>query len=88
MRRPRVDPGEDCFRPMDPPSPLGAHPYATIVTAVFLVSLLVTALYGLGVLPGPRTQSEFDRLLVITGVLFLATAASWIAALGLTSIDE
>ena len=86
MPLPRYDTGEDCFHTMDLRTGLYNHPYASMVTAVFLISLLVTALYALGLLPGAgTTQSEYSRLLLITGVLFVATAASWLAALALSA---
>jgi hypothetical protein len=58
------------------------HPYATMVTGVFLFSLLVTVLYFFGLISGePKT------LLTITGVLLIATAATWITAISLSSDD-
>jgi hypothetical protein len=65
------------------------HPYATIVTVVFLFSLLVTAVTFFGLIPGVgTTQGTVGRLLLITGVLFVATAGSWIAAIGLRAGDS
>lgn len=58
------------------------HPYASIVTAVFLFSLLVTVLYYFGLVPGVReTRLGLNELLTYTGVLFVTTAAMWMAAL-------
>jgi hypothetical protein len=57
-----------------------------MVTGLFLCSLLVTSLYFFGLIPGERkTLPGFTRLLTITGVLLIATVASWIAAMSLSS---
>jgi uncharacterized membrane protein len=62
------------------------HPWASTVTGVFLFSLLITVLYFSGLIPGEEnTRPVFNRLLIITGVLLVATAASWIAAWSLSS---
>jgi uncharacterized membrane protein len=56
------------------------HPYAWIVTVVFLFAVLVTGAYSLGLIPGIRTtQPVLDRLTTVTAVLLVTTVASWIA---------
>lgn len=73
---------------MNPRTVFYKHPYATIVTAVFLFALLITALYFSGLYPGVRkTRPKFDGFFVITAVLLAATVASWIAAILLRSDD-
>ncbi len=63
------------------------HPYATMVTAVFLYSLLMTAAYLLGLIPGePRNQPIRTYLLVVTGTLLIATIASWVAVIVLADL--
>ncbi|MFC6865347.1 hypothetical protein ACFQGE_18020 [Halomicroarcula sp. GCM10025817] len=67
---------------MDPRTVFNKHPYATMVTAVFLFSLLITAFYFFGLYPGvPETQPKLDRLLTITVILFVATSVTWITAI-------
>ena len=67
---------------MDPRTVFYKHPYATMVTAVFLFSLLITALYFFGLYPGvPETRPKLDGLLTITVILFVATAVTWITAI-------
>jgi len=64
------------------------HPYASMVTAVFCFSLLVTALYFFGLIPGTqKSEPGFNRLLVISGLLLVVTGASWIAAIALRPGD-
>jgi CDP-diglyceride synthetase len=64
------------------------HPFANMVTIVFLFSLVVLAFYFFGMIPGVRkTLPELSRLLTIVGVLLVVTAASWIVAIGLDSGD-
>ncbi|QIO25509.1 hypothetical protein [Haloarcula sp. JP-L23] len=64
------------------------HPYATMVTTVFIFALVVTTLYFFNsILDGQITQPEFDRLIMITVILFVATIASWITAIILSSAD-
>jgi len=71
---------------MDPRTVFYRHPYATMVTAVFLFSLLITTVYFFGLYPGvPKTRPELDGLLTITVILFAATAGSWITAIVLRS---
>jgi len=71
---------------MDPRPGLYEHPYAGMVTAVFLFALLVTGLYVFNWIPGIRkTPSRTFDLLVITVVLLVATAASWVTALVMSS---
>jgi hypothetical protein len=83
---PYVNTHEDYERTMDLRASFYKHPYASMVTGVFLFSLLLTGVYFFGLITGEEnTRSMFDRLLRITGVLLLATAASWIATLGLSS---
>lgn len=61
------------------------HPYATMVTVVFVFSLLVTAVYFFGLIPGERkSQPVFIRLLAITGILLITTVVTWIAAISLS----
>lgn len=82
MPLPQFDTGEDCSRTMDPSTGFYRHPYAGVVTAVFLFSVLITGLYFFDLIPGlQKTQREFTILLGITAVLLVATAASWITAL-------
>jgi hypothetical protein len=65
------------------------HPYANMVTVVFVFSILVTIFYFFGLIPGVRkTLPGFARLRLITGVLFAVTVAVWIAAIGLGSVDD
>ncbi|WP_312621234.1 hypothetical protein [Haloarcula sp. 1CSR25-25] len=86
MSLPQVESGEDSKRAMDPPTVVYRHPYATMVTAVFLFSLLITVLYFFGLYPGiPKNRPQLDSFLTITVVLFVATAVSWITAIILKS---
>ncbi|AQL42660.1 hypothetical protein BV210_08020 [Halorientalis sp. IM1011] len=67
---------------MDPRPVFYEHPYASMVTAVFLYSLLVTALYVLDLFPGLReTYLGVTELTLITALLLVATVASWITAM-------
>jgi hypothetical protein len=65
------------------------HPYANMVTIVFLFSSLVTALYAVGLIPGVgTTEPGLARLTMITGILLVVTVAVWIVAISFGSADE
>jgi len=71
---------------MDPRAVFYKHPYATMVTAAFLFSIITTALYYFRLFPGvSKTQPKLDGLLIITAVLLVATAATWFTAIILRS---
>lgn len=64
------------------------HPFSTVITAVFFYSLLITVLYVFDVIPGVQTTHQgLTDLLIITGILFAATAASWMTAM-ILGVDD
>jgi hypothetical protein len=64
------------------------HPFASIVTAAFLFSLLVTASYYVGLFPDEQvTRFGLTDLVIITGTLLVTTIATWLAAFFLVSAD-
>lgn len=81
-----VDILEDCSETMNVRDCFYRHPFAAIITGVFLYALLITLVYFFGLLPGVRkTQQGLTSLLVITLVLFATTVATWITAIILSS---
>ncbi|WP_324757746.1 hypothetical protein [Haloarcula montana] len=71
---------------MDSRTVFHKHPYATMVSTVFLFSLLITTVYFFGLYPGvQKTRPKLDAFLTITVVLFVATVGSWITAIILSS---
>lgn len=89
MLLPQFDTAEDCLPPMDARTAFYKHPYASMVTAVFLFALLLTVVSFAGLIPGlGKTQPEFDTLILITVVLLGATAASWFTAIVLRADDR
>lgn len=64
------------------------HPYATMVTGVFLFAVMITVLYFFGLIPGEtKTQVGLARLSFVTGILLVATIASWIVVFSMRSVD-
>jgi membrane protein DedA with SNARE-associated domain len=64
------------------------HPYATMVTGVFLFTLLVTVAYFFGVVPGEsKTEAGLNRLIIISVILLMTTIVAWVAAISMTSSD-
>jgi len=57
------------------------HPYATMVTAVFLVSIVITTMYYFRLIPGvPEPRPKLDGLLTTTVILLVTTVVSWVTA--------
>jgi hypothetical protein len=64
------------------------HPYAMMVTTVFLVSLLITMLYFFRLIPGvPEARPKLNGLTATTVILLVTTVVSWVTAI-LVSPDD
>lgn len=57
------------------------HPYATMVTAVFFVSIVITTMYYFRLIPGvPQSRPKLGGLLTTTVILLVTTVVSWVTA--------
>ncbi|WP_256300638.1 hypothetical protein [Haloarchaeobius salinus] len=53
-----------------------------MVTAVFLVSIVITTMYYFRLIPGvPEPRPKLDGLLMMTAILLVTTVVSWTTAM-------